>query len=83
MKDLHPDGASGAPDAVLHAPVLVAMDSDHVLGGVQELLAIVRPGPGAGGRVGVKLDPEIKTLPFFNIRLDRTSPSHHGKESLF
>lgn len=64
-------------------PILVAVDSDHVLGGVQEMFAAVRPRPGAGSRVGVKLYPEIQALPFFDISLDGTGATQHGKKSLF
>lgn len=66
-----------------HIPVLVTVDSNHVLGGVQELFATVRPRPGAGSRVGVKLYPEIQALPFFNVSLSGTGATQHGKESLF
>lgn len=75
--------SSRTPYTILHVPVLVVMDSNHMLGGVEELFAIVRPRPEGGSRVGIKLYPKIQALPFFNISLDRTRASQQGKESLF
>lgn len=59
------------------------MDRDHVFRGVEELLPIVGPGPGAGSRVGIKLHPETQALPFSDVSPDWTGASQQAKESLF
>lgn len=53
-------------------PVFAAVDGDDVLCGVEELFAVVRPGQGAGCRIGVELYSEAQTLPLFNLSLDWT-----------
>lgn len=64
-------------------PVLLVMGRNHMFGGVEQPFPIVRPRPGAGGRVGIKLYPETQALPFFNMSLDRTRAPQHAQESLF
>lgn len=63
-------------------PVLVAVDSDNMLTGVQELFAIVRPRQGVGRRIRIKFYSKTQAFPLFNISLDWTGASEHGNESL-
>lgn len=62
-------------------PVSAALDSDNMLGGVAELLAIVSPGHAAGRRVGIKLYPETKAFPLFHFSLAWARASQHGNEA--
>lgn len=57
---------------LLHVPVFLAVDGDNVLGGVEELFAVVRPGQGDGCRISIKLYSEAQALPLFDISMDWT-----------
>lgn len=50
-------------------PVLAAVDGDDVLGGVEQLFAVVSPRQGGGDGVGVELCSEAQALALFNISL--------------
>lgn len=63
-------------------PVLATVNRDDVLSGVQQPLAIVRPGYVAGLRVGIKFSPQAQALALLDVCLDWTWISQHGYESL-
>lgn len=64
-------------------PVLATVNGDDVLSGVEEPLAIVRPGEVAGFRVGIKFGPEAQALTLLDVSLDWTWIAQHSYKSLF
>lgn len=53
----------------LAVPVFAAMYGNYMLCGVEEPLAIVRPGQGARSGIGTEFDSEAQALPLFDISL--------------